>query len=130
MELPFYLMSHEEPGGSWDGMISLHGTDLHIELTGGNQEGATAFDVPLEAVKQAEFQRGLVCRKISLTVGSEEIRRMFPAGVSGEEVHLMVAKDEYDFGGPSSAEAEYERLVGQIETISAGPAGSREGLPG
>ena len=115
MELPFYLMSLESAGASWDGVVSLEGKQLHFELRGGTEEERTEFDVPLEKVKKVQFERGLVSRKLSLTVRSEEIRQHFPAGVSGEEVHLMVARDDSEFGSPNpTPEGEYERLVGEI----------------
>ena len=116
MELPFYLMSQEAPGSSWDGVVSLHGDELHFELRSGRQEECIAFDVPLRQVTRAEFLRGLVSRKLSLRVESEALRQHFPAGVAGEEVHLMVAKEDKVFGGSTTSEEDYEDLVGQIES--------------
>lgn len=113
MELPFYLISRERPGVSWDGLVSLHGDDLHFELKGAGEDPPTEFDIPLAKVQRAEFQRGLVSRKLNLKVGSEEMRKRFPAGVTGEEVHLMVARDDADFGS-ATTEVEYERLAGEI----------------
>jgi len=128
MELPFYLMSRESPGASWDGVVSLHGDDLHFELKGGEQEEPTAFDIPLETVSGAEFKRGLVSRKLSLQVRSAEMRRWFPAGVCGEEVQLQVARDDHEFGSGPDTEREFERLVGQIETHAASRAHASKGL--
>jgi len=129
MELPFYLMSPESPGASWNGVISLHGDDLHFELRGGGQEEPQEFDLPLETITGAQFQRGLVSRKLCLQVGSAELRQCFPAGVSGEEVHLMVARDDTEFGSGPCKELEFERLVGQIEERNAAASAyTSEGL--
>lgn len=130
MELPFYLLSPESPGAAWDGLVSLHGDDLHFELKGGGKGERTEFDVPLTKVQRAEFQRGLVSRKLSLTLGSEKHRQCFPAGVSGEEVHLMVARDDLEFGPPEAhTEVDYERLVGEIEERTGAPSTrAQEGL--
>ncbi|NIP93570.1 MAG: hypothetical protein GWO24_08975, partial [Akkermansiaceae bacterium] len=76
----------------------MHGKDLHFELKGREQEEPTEFDLPLDSVRGAEFQRGLVSRKLCLRVGNEELRQQFPAGVSGEEVHLLVARYDPEFG--------------------------------
>ena len=119
MELPFYLMSPDSPGTSWDGLVSLQGDDLHFELKGGGEEEPTEFDVPLETVTGAEFQRGLVSRRLCLKVENDELRRRFPAGVTGEEVHLMVARYDPDFATGPNTELEFERLAGQIERRGA-----------
>jgi hypothetical protein len=37
----------------------------------------------------------------------------FPAEISGEEIHLMVARDDPEFG-PANNEAKFERLAGTI----------------
>ena len=130
MELPFYLMSGETPGTSWDGTVSLHDDELHFEMTAGGTDEATAFDLPLNEVSDAQFLRGLVSRKLSLTVGSAEMRRLFPAGVSGQEVQLMVARDDAEFGTGGGTEIEFERLAGEIAQRSGGLGRTAsEGLP-
>jgi hypothetical protein len=78
--------------------------------------------VPLREVDGAEFQRGLVSRSIAIKLGSAAARERFPAGVSGNEVHLMVAKQEPDFGERDDEEAKYEELVGQIEELTGAPS--------
>lgn len=124
MELPFYLMSH---GVAWDGMISICGEALHFELRGAGDEEGIQFDIRLEEVLDAEFQRGLVSRKLSLRVRGEKALRMFPAGVSGDKVELLVVREDPTFGTGSS-EAEYEQLV---QNIPRGvPEHSAKGLAG
>lgn len=112
MKLPFYVMS---AGTSWDGLVSLRGDDLHFELLEDGQREALTFDVPLELVREANFQRGLVSRKLSFQIRSADALEQFPAGVSGEQVELMVPRSDRAFDpttGPD--EVEYEELVGQI----------------
>lgn len=114
---------------SWDGLVSLHDQKLCFELKTGGGE-SLVFEVPLAGVSGAEFQRGLVNRKLALKVDSEELRDQFPAGVTGGEVHLMVAREDRVFGGPSTSEEEYERLVSQIVGREASPSSSiAKGLP-
>jgi hypothetical protein len=123
MELPFYLIS---PESAWDGLVSLHGDDLHFILRGGEENESTEFDIPLEKVESAEFQRGLVSRKLALKVRSEELRRYFPAGIYGEEIHLMVARDDPEFG-PFNNEGNFERLAGAIAERNDAGSRSRAG---
>ena len=94
MELPFYLMSEGSARSTWDGLISLRGGVLHFELRRAPTDEATEFDLPLTAITQAEFQRGLVNRRLLLLVEGGDHRSQFPVGVSGKEVHLMVAKED------------------------------------
>lgn len=124
MELPFYLMSD---GTAWDGLVSLEGDDLHFSLRAGAEEETTEFDIPLRQVESAEFQRGLVNRKLALRVGSEEVRNQFPAGISGDEIHLLVARDDPDFGDCNN-EGAFESLAGQI--VERREVGSQPGSDG
>jgi hypothetical protein len=56
------------------------------------------------------------------------MRKRFPAGVTDEEVHLMVARDDADFGSVTT-EVDYERLAGEIALhTGAGASPAAEGM--
>lgn len=113
MELPFYLMSAESPGVSWDGTITHDEHDLHIVLKQADQNEGKEIDIPIAKVRSAEFLRGLVNCKFNLKVGSE-VREQFPAGVADDSVELLVPKDDRIFDTGPSKEAAFEKLAGAL----------------
>lgn len=118
MELPFYLMSAESPGVSWDGTITHDAQHLHIVLRQADREEGEEIDIPIAKVNSAEFLRGLVNCKFSLKVG-REVREQFPAGVEEDSVELLVARDDRVFDSGPSKEAAFERLAGALNTGTA-----------
>lgn len=129
MELSFYLMSEEGPGTAWDGVILLDGDDLHIELRGTEAGEARSFDLPLREVVRADFERGLVIRKLRLKLADPALRCQFPAGIHGEDVELLVPREDACFGEGESGERDAERLADQIREVRARKERSEDGLP-